>query len=111
MPPKSLQGLVSSPFTLIFTLLKIMKNHKGLLIGSGFAASVFAFGIASGLISPKDAAIASLLAVPSALTAHIVTESIAQKRINQFEERGKTTSERVGISPVKDRFPRGYRSP
>jgi len=66
-----------------------MKNQKGLLIGSGFAASVFAFGIASGLISPKDAAIASLLAVPSALTAHIVTDSKAQKRINQADDRVK----------------------
>jgi predicted nucleic acid-binding Zn-ribbon protein len=54
-----------------------------------FCASVFAFGIASGLISPKDAAIASLLAVPSALTAHIVTDSIAQKRINQADDRVK----------------------
>jgi hypothetical protein len=66
-----------------------MKNQKGLLIGSGFAASVFVFGITSGLISPKDAAIASLFAVPSALTAHIVTDSIAQKRINQADDRVK----------------------
>jgi len=81
-----------------------MKNHKGLLIGSGFAASVFAFGIASGLISPKDAAIASLLAVPSALTAHIVTESIAQKRINQSEERGKRLARELESALSKTTF-------
>jgi hypothetical protein len=87
-----------------------MKSQKGLLIGSSFAASVFAFGIASGAISLKDASIASLVGIPAALISHIVTDSIAQKRINQMRK-GKTTSERVGISPVKDRFPRGYRSP
>jgi hypothetical protein len=42
-----------------------MKNQKGLLVGSGFAASVFAFGIASGLISPKDAAIAHYWQFPA----------------------------------------------
>jgi DNA-directed RNA polymerase subunit RPC12/RpoP len=56
-----------------------MKSQKGLLIGSSFAASVFAFGIASGAISLKDASIASLVGIPVALISHTVTDSIAQK--------------------------------
>jgi hypothetical protein len=81
-----------------------MKNHKGLLVGSGFAASVFAFGIASGLISPKDAAIASLFAVPSALTAHIVTDSKAQKRINQADERVTRLQRELATVETKTAF-------
>jgi hypothetical protein len=81
-----------------------MKNYKGLLVGSGFAASVFAFGIASGVISPKDAAIASLLAVPSTLTAHIVTDSIAQKRINQADERVTRLQRELATVETKTAF-------
>ncbi len=66
-----------------------MKTHNSLLIGSGLAASVFAFGIASGAIGFKDASIASLVGIPAALISHTVTDSIAQKRINQSEERVK----------------------
>jgi len=52
-----------------------MKNNNGLLIGSGFAASVFVFGITSGMISLKTASIASLVGVPAALITHIATDS------------------------------------
>jgi hypothetical protein len=81
-----------------------MKTQKGLLIGSGFAASVFAFGIASGLISPKDAAIASLVGIPAALTAHIVTDSKAQKRINQADDRAKRLERELESALSKTAF-------
>jgi hypothetical protein len=81
-----------------------MKTQKGLLVGSGFAASVFAFGIASGLISIKDASIASLVGIPAALTAHIVTDSKAQKRINQSEERGKRLARELESALSKTTF-------
>jgi len=64
-----------------------MKNNNGLIIGSGFAASVFAFGITSGVITFKDASIASLLAAPAALITHIATDSKAQKRIRESDSK------------------------
>lgn len=62
-------------------------SHKTGLIVLNLAASVAAFGITSGLISAKDAAIASLFAVPSALAAHIIGDSKLQKQINESDER------------------------
>ena len=64
-----------------------MKNHNGLLIGSGFAASLLAFGITSGVITFKDASIASLLAAPVALITHITTDSKAQKRVRESDSK------------------------
>src|SRR4028119_1847010 len=81
-----------------------MKTHNGLLIGSGFAASVFAFGIASGAISLKDASIASLVGIPAALISHTVTDSIAQKRINQAEERVKRLERELESALSKTAF-------
>ncbi len=103
MPPKSLQGLVSSPSPILLPL-KIMKTHNGLLIGSGFAASVFAFGIASGAISLKDASIASLVGIPAALISHTLTDSIAQKRINQADERVKRLERELESALSKTAF-------
>jgi hypothetical protein len=62
-------------------------SHKTGLIVSGLAASVAAFGITSGLISAKDAAIASLFAVPGALVTHIISDSKAQKRIRESDSK------------------------
>jgi hypothetical protein len=64
-----------------------MKNYNGLLIGSGFAASVFVFGVTSGMISLKDASIASLVGLPAALISHIVTDSKAQKRVREADSK------------------------
>ena len=64
-----------------------MKNNNGLLIGSGFAASLLAFGVTSGVISFKDASIASLLAAPAALITHVVTDSKAQKRVRELDSK------------------------
>jgi hypothetical protein len=64
-----------------------MKNYNGLLIGSGFAASVFVFGVTSGMISFKDASIASLVGLPAALISHIVTDSKAQKRVREADSK------------------------
>jgi len=58
-----------------------MKNNSGLLIGSGFAISLVAFGVTSGAITLKDVSIASLLSVPAALIAHMITDSKAQKQL------------------------------
>jgi uncharacterized protein (UPF0335 family) len=81
-----------------------MKTHNGLLIGSGFAASVFAFGIASGAISFKDASIASLVGIPAALISHTLTDSIAQKRINQADERVKRLERELESALSKTAF-------
>jgi hypothetical protein len=62
-----------------------MKNNNRFLIGSGFAASVLAFGVTSGVITFKDASIASLLAVPAALISHVATDSKAQKRVREAD--------------------------
>jgi len=62
-----------------------MKNT--LLVGSGLVASVAVFSITSGLISAKDAAVASLFAVPSALAAHIISDSKAQKTIRESQSK------------------------
>jgi hypothetical protein len=64
-----------------------MKNTNGLIIGSGFAASVFAFGITSGMISFKDASIASLVCIPAALISHIATDSKAKKRVRESDSK------------------------
>jgi hypothetical protein len=64
-----------------------MKNNNGLIIGSGFAASLLAFGVTSGVITFKDASIASLLAAPAALITHIVTDSKAQKRVRELDSK------------------------
>ncbi|HEY9821024.1 MAG TPA: hypothetical protein V6D35_09645 [Candidatus Sericytochromatia bacterium] len=64
-----------------------MKNNNGLIIGSGLAASLLAFGVTSGLISLKDASIASLLAAPAALITHIVTDSKAQKAVRESDSK------------------------
>jgi hypothetical protein len=64
-----------------------MKNYNGLLIGSSFAASVFVFGITSGLISVKNASIGSLVGLPAALISHVVTDSKAQKRIREADSK------------------------
>ena len=64
-----------------------MKNYSGLIIGSGFAASVFAFGITSGLITLKDASVASLVGIPVALVTHIATDSKNQKRIRESDSK------------------------
>lgn len=62
-----------------------MKNNNGLLIGSGFAASVLAFGVTSGVITFKHASIASLIGLPAALITHVVTDSKAQKRVREAD--------------------------
>ena len=64
-----------------------MKNNNGLIIGSGFAASLLAFGVTSGVITFKDASIASLLAAPAALITYIVTDSKAQKRVRELDSK------------------------
>jgi hypothetical protein len=64
-----------------------MKNNNGLIIGSGFAASLLAFGVTSGLVTFKDASIASLLAAPAALITHIATDSKAQKRVRESDSK------------------------
>jgi hypothetical protein len=64
-----------------------MKNNNGLIIGSGFAASLLAFGVTSGVITFKDASIASLLAAPAALITHVVTDSKAQKRVRELDSK------------------------
>lgn len=64
-----------------------MKNNNGLLIGSGFAASILAFGVTSGLISFKDASIASLIGLPAALISHVATDSKAQTRLRETESK------------------------
>ena len=64
-----------------------MKNNNGLLIGSGFAASLLAFGVTSGVITFKDASIASLLAAPAALITHIATDSKAQKAVRESDSK------------------------
>jgi hypothetical protein len=81
-----------------------MKSQKGLLIGSSFAASVFAFGIASGAISFKDASIGSLVGIPAALISHTLTDSIAQKRINQADERVKRLERELESALSKTAF-------
>jgi hypothetical protein len=81
-----------------------MKTHNGLLIGSSLAASVFAFGIASGAISFKDASIASLVGIPAALISHTLTDSIAQKRINQADERVKRLERELESALSKTAF-------
>ena len=64
-----------------------MKNNNGLLIGSGFAASLLAFGVTSGIITLKNASIASLLSTPSAFIAHVITDSKAQKQIRESDSK------------------------
>jgi hypothetical protein len=64
-----------------------MKNNNGLIIGSGFAVSLLAFGVTSGVITLKDASIASLLAAPAALITHVVTDSKAQKRVRELDSK------------------------
>lgn len=64
-----------------------MKLSNGLLIGSGFAASILAFGVTSGLISFKDASIASLIGLPAALISHVATDSKAQTRLRETESK------------------------
>lgn len=64
-----------------------MKNYNGLLIGSGFAASVFVFGVTSGMISLKTASVASLVGIPAALISHIATDSKNQKRVRESDSK------------------------
>jgi hypothetical protein len=64
-----------------------MKNYNGLIIGSGFAASIFVFGITSGMISLKTASIASLVGLPAALISHGITDSKAQKRVREADSK------------------------
>jgi hypothetical protein len=64
-----------------------MKTNNGLLIGSGFAASVFAFGLASGMISLKNASVASLIGIPAALVTHVITDSRNQKQLRESDSK------------------------
>lgn len=81
-------GVVFQPLTNTFCLLKkIMKNYNGLLIGSGFAASVFVFGLTSGLISVKNASVASLVGIPAALITHVITDSKNQKQLRESDSK------------------------
>lgn len=64
-----------------------MKTNNGLLIGPGFAASVFAFGLASGMISLKNASVASLIGIPAALVTHVITDSRNQKQLRESDSK------------------------
>jgi chromosome segregation ATPase len=80
-----------------------MKTHNGLLIGSGFCCISFCVRYRIRINQPKDAAMLHYWH-SSALIAHTLTDSIAQKRINQADERVKRLERELESALSKTAF-------
>ena len=66
-----------------------MKDKTSVVIGSATLGLLAGFGVITGSLNFKTVSIAALLSMPTAFVSHLVTDSAAQKRINQAEERVK----------------------
>jgi hypothetical protein len=66
-----------------------MKDKSLVVIGSGVFGLLAGFAVMTGSLTLKNITVAGILALPTAFVSHLVTDSIAQKRINKAEEKAK----------------------
>src|SRR4028118_2346212 len=80
-----------------------MKN-KSVLIGSGVFGLLAGFAVMTGSLTIKNITVAGMLALPTAFVTHLVSDSVAQKRINQAEERVKEIERTLNCAVSKNAF-------
>jgi hypothetical protein len=66
-----------------------VKDKSSVVIGSGVFGLLAGFAVITGSLTLKNITVAGMLALPTAFVSHLVTDSIAQKRINKAEEKTK----------------------
>src|SRR4028118_541090 len=79
-------------------------KDKSVLIGSGVFGLLAGFAVITGSLTIKNITVAGMLALPTAFVSHTVTDSIAQKRINQAEERVKRLDRELESALSKTAF-------
>jgi hypothetical protein len=81
-----------------------MKDKSSVLIGSGAFGLLAGFALVTGALTVKNITVAGLLALPTAFVTHLVSDSVAQKRINQAEERVKEIERSLYCAVSKNAF-------
>src|SRR4028118_149899 len=79
-------------------------KDKSVLIGSGVFGLLAGFAVITGSLTIKNITVAGMLALPTAFVTHTVTDSIAQKRINQAGERVKRLERELESALSKTAF-------
>jgi hypothetical protein len=79
-------------------------KDKSVLIGSGAFGLLAGFAVMTGSLTIKNITVAGMLALPTAFVTHLVSDSIAQKRINQAEERVKRLERELDSALSKTAF-------
>jgi chromosome segregation ATPase len=64
-------------------------KDKSVLIGSGVFGLLAGFAVMTGSLTIKNITVAGMLALPTAFVTHLASDSAAQKRINQADDRVK----------------------
>ena len=81
-----------------------MKDKTSVIVGSATLGLLAGFGVVTGAVNFKTVSIAALLAMPTAFVTHLVSDSVAQKRINQAEERVKEIERSLCSAVSKNAF-------
>jgi hypothetical protein len=81
-----------------------MKDRTSVLIGSGVFGLLAGFAVMTGSLTIKNITVAGMLALPTAFVTHLVSDSVAQKRINQAEERVKKIERSLCSAVSKNAF-------
>jgi hypothetical protein len=81
-----------------------VKDKTSVVIGSATLGLLAGFGVITGSLNFKTVSIAALLSMPTAFVSHLVTDSAAQKRINQAEERVKRLERELESALSKTAF-------
>jgi hypothetical protein len=79
-------------------------KHKSVIIGSGTLGFLAGFAAITGSLTIKNITVASLLTLPTVFVAHLVSDSAAQKRINQADERVKRLERELESALSKTAF-------
>jgi len=81
-----------------------VKDKTSVIVGSATLGLLAGFGVVTGAVNFKTVSIAALLAMPTAFVTHLVSDSVAQKRINQAEERVKEIERSLCSAVSKNAF-------
>jgi hypothetical protein len=81
-----------------------VKDKTSVVVSSATLGLLAGFGVVTGAVNFKTVSIAALLAMPTAFVSHLVSDSQAQKRINQAEERGKRLERELESALSKTAF-------
>jgi hypothetical protein len=81
-----------------------MKDKTSVLIGSGVFGLLAGFAVMTGSLTIKNITVAGMLALPTAFVTHLASDSAAQKRINQAEERVKRLERELESALSKTAF-------